>query len=124
MNTKTITIGSLSNLFFELGLALKLNKIPIDEAIKCMNVDKVKTLVEKAEQNNKTTWNWEGTYITPGERLKAVLELNEISQVELAKKLNVNRQKINDLISGRLNITIKLAKKIGIALDTNYKIFL
>jgi hypothetical protein len=99
MNTKTVIAGSLSTLFFEFGLALKLNKIPINEAIKCMDVDKVKNLVEKAEQNNKSTWDWDGTYITPGERLKAILEVNEISQAELAKKL-------------------------GEALDTNYKMLI
>jgi hypothetical protein len=122
MRTNVIKAGTLSTLFFEIGLALKLNKISAEEAIKFIPVEKIKNLAEKIDEAEGS--NWDDSEITPGGRLRAALELQEMSQSELARALKVKAQKINDLISGRINFTVNWAKKIGTVLDINYKVFI
>jgi hypothetical protein len=122
--TKAIKAGLLSTLLFEIGLAVKLNKISTAEAMRYLPLNNIKDLADKIDKSAETQWQWGDTVITPGERLRAALEMHEVSQVELAKKLNVTPQKINDLISGRLTLTVKWAQRISEVLKVNYKVFL
>jgi DNA-binding XRE family transcriptional regulator len=122
MNTKLIKSGNMAELFFEIGLALKLKKIPLEEVTKHISVDKVKNLADKIDKSSES--NWDDSHITPGERLEAAIEVHETSQAELAKMIGVSPQKINDLIAGRINFSKNLAKKIATVLNISYKVFI
>ncbi len=123
MRTNTMNPGMISSWFFEIGLGVKLNKITLEEITKYLSLENVKSLAEKVDQTADDC-NWDDSHIKPGQRLRAALEIHEVSQAELAKKLKVSRQKVNDLISGRLTITIDWAKRIGDVLGVSYKNFL
>lgn len=108
--------------FFEIGLALKLNKIPLEtvnQNIPSGNIDNVLSAIEDLEVDN-----WDGSHITSGGNLKAALEMLDMTQAELARRLNIPPQKINDLVHDRLTMTIDWAKKIGKAVNLSYKNFL
>jgi DNA-binding XRE family transcriptional regulator len=121
MNTSKLSNGYLSLLFFELGLALRLNKLTTEDVSRSLSVEKIKKLVDTVESREYTNWN--DPSIKPGEILKAALEIHEISQAELAKELKVSPQKINDLVKGRITFTTSWAKKIAGVLGVSYKIF-
>ncbi len=114
---------SIPSTFFEIGLALQLNRITSKEVMKYIAISKLNKVITQIE-SNKDYEKWDDSHISSGDRLKAALETHNISQACLARKLNVKSQKINDLIKGRITLTISWAKKIAKVLDVNYKIFL
>jgi len=122
MNTSKLSSGYLSLLFFELGLALRLNKLTVEVVSSQLSVTKIKNLVAVAESGQFS--NWDDSHIKPGDRLKAAMEIHGISQSQLAKGLKVSPQKINDLIKGRVTITKNWAEKISKVFGVNYKVFL
>lgn len=122
MSTKTMKSDPIAELLFEIGLALKLNKISIKETAEYLPLEKIKTLADKIDADSKE--NWDDSHITQGGLLRAALETHEISQSELAKLLDVSPQKISDLISGRVTFTVNWAKRIGKALNVSYKVFI
>jgi DNA-binding XRE family transcriptional regulator len=69
---------------------------------------------------NITTRDIEKTYgpLTFGNLLKAYREGEELTQVEMAKKIKLSKQSLNDIESGRkipsISRAISLAKKVGI----------
>ena len=121
MNTKSLSNAEMANILFEIGLALRLKKISTKEVEKFFPPSKLNKIASKIEHEIDT---WDNSHIAPGDRLKAALEIHEISQAELARRLKVNYQKINDLIKGRITLTIAWAKKIGDVLGVNYKSFI
>ena len=122
MNTSRLSNSYLSLLFFELGLALRLNKLTAEVVSSKIPVAKIRELVDDAESRQFV--NWDDSHIKPGDRLKAAMEIHEISQAQLAKALKVPPQKINDLVKGRLTLTKNWAKKISAVFGVSYKIFL
>ena len=122
MNTSKLSSGYLSSLLFELGLALRLNKLTAEDVSRKIPVSKIRKLVEDAESSQFV--NWDDSHIKPGDLLKSALEIHGISQAQLAKELNVPPQKINDLIKGRIAMTKNWAKKISEVLGVSYKVFL
>ena len=122
MNTNRSSSGYLSLLFFELGLALRLNKLTAVDVSSKIPVDKIKKLVEAAESRQFV--NWDDSHIKPGDLLKSALEIHGISQAQLSKELKVSPQKINDLVKGRLTLTKNWAKKIAGVLNVSHKVFL
>ena len=122
MNTNRLSSGYLSLLFFELGLALRLNKLTAEAVSSKIPVAKIRKLVDDAESRQFV--NWDDSHIKPGDRLKAAMEIHEISQAQLAKALKVPPQKINDLVKGRLTLTKNWAQKISAVFGVSYKIFL
>lgn len=56
----------------------------------------------KTNKIAKIQWKSGEIFITPGERLRSALEMSEVTQAELAKKIDVAPQKINDLITAEL----------------------
>jgi predicted XRE-type DNA-binding protein len=120
---KKAAITDMASLFFALGLALKLHKISGDEIKKHIALAKLNTLIQNIE-NERELFTWDDSPITPGERLNAALEQHELSQKDLAELLQVSNQKINDLVRGRINLTVSWAKKIGGALNVDYRVFL
>ena len=122
MITKKMSRTEISSKFFELGLALKLGRITTKEIEKHIPLTKFRAIASHIDENNATEI-WDDSHITSGEKLKAALDIHSISQAGLAKKLNVSNQKINDLINGRITLTMAWAKKIGAALNVSYKNF-
>jgi DNA-binding XRE family transcriptional regulator len=121
MTTRAIKMETLPAMLYEIGEAIELNKISIKDVTKLIPLKNVKALADKIDDSEK---NWDDSHITKGGLLRASLEAHEISQAELAKILNVKPQKINDLISGRLNFTVAWAKKISAVLNVSYKVFI
>jgi antitoxin component HigA of HigAB toxin-antitoxin module len=123
MNTKlNYNYNKLSTYLFELGLALQLKKISEKEIIKYISLANLKRMIDDIKEQEEN--RWDDSHITQGERLRAILEAYEITQAQLARKIKMPIQKINDLIHGRLSMTIKWARKLGQALNLNYKTFL
>ena len=58
-----------------------------------------------------------------GEFVKHIRESDEITQVELAKRLNVSKQFVNSVESRKANVSIEMAKKIADSLDYPYHLF-
>ena len=122
MNTSKLSSGYLSSLLFELGLALKLNKLTAEDVSSKIPVAKIRKLVDDVE--SKEFSNWDDSHIKPGDLLKSALEIHGISQAQLSKELKVSPQKINDLVKGRLTLTKNWAKKIAGVLNVSHKVFL
>ncbi|MFH1223579.1 MAG: helix-turn-helix transcriptional regulator [Pseudomonadota bacterium] len=122
MNTSRPSNGYLSSLLFELGLALRLNKLTAEDVSSKIPVAKIRKLVDAAE--SRQFMNWDDSHIKPGDLLRSALEIHGISQAQLAKELKVPPQKINDLIKGRLTLTKNWAKRISTILGVSYKVFL
>ncbi len=116
-------INDLSSVFFEIGLALRLRKISSKEIERDIARSKLNEIIGRIE-NISFQETWDDSHISPGKRLKAALKIHELTQAELARKLAVPSQKINDLVQGRMNLTISWAKKIGRVLNINYKVLL
>ncbi|MGR3303051.1 MAG: helix-turn-helix domain-containing protein [Candidatus Scalindua sp.] len=122
MITKKMSHTEMSSKLFEFGLALQLGKITTKEIEKHIPLTKFRAIASQIEEKNAHEI-WDDSNITSGEKLRAALNIHGISQAELAKKLSVRNQKINDLMNGRITLTVTWAKKIGEALNVSYKNF-
>ncbi len=118
MTIKKIEEIQTASLFFEAGLAIRLKKIDLKEIKLVVDLDKLKEIIEKEEAKE-----WDDSHITQGERLSSLLEAFELSQKELAERMGVPAQKVNDLTKNRIRITEKWAEKLGKALGLNSKTF-
>jgi ribosome-binding protein aMBF1 (putative translation factor) len=118
MTIKKIEEIQTASLFFEAGLAIRLKKIGLKDIKPAVDLDKLKEIIEKEE-----TKEWNDFHISQGERLSSLLEAFELTQKELAERMGVPAQKINDLTKNRIRITEKWANKLGDALGLNSKTF-
>jgi len=59
--------------------------------------------------------NWEKD-ITPLDRISALMEIQSITQSDLAKRLKVSRQFISDILNGKKTLSSATAKRIASAL--------
>lgn len=64
-----------------------------------------------------------GGPLTFGDAVRAVRELNEISQAELARRLQMGRQSVCDVEKGRSLVSVEKAAKFARVLDHNEKLF-
>lgn len=62
--------------------------------------------------------------VTPATMLKGLRGKEGITQAELAEKLGVTQNMISDMESGKRNISINMAKRIGEVFHIPYKLFL
>lgn len=65
---------------------------------------------------SKNIPEWEKD-IEPYDRISALMEIQNISKSNLAKRLGVSRQYVTDLLNGRKSITLQSARKIAHALE-------
>lgn len=114
----------VSTELFEIGLALKLKKISLKEVDNYLPIKKIDELSSIIEKDSSKFGTWDDSHITPGDRLKAALELHDITQTKLATHLNISRQKVNDLLKGRVAITRSMAQKISDLFEVDYRVFL
>ena len=64
-----------------------------------------------------------GGPLTFGDAVRAVRELNEISQAELARRLQMGRQSVCDVEKGRSLVSVEKAARFARELDHNEKLF-
>ena len=55
--------------------------------------------------------------ICPGETIKELLETYNYTPQDLANKLNMEYDQINELINGKVRITEEIAKKLELVFD-------
>lgn len=77
----------------------------------------------KNDKKNNTLVEWRvSDAIHPGEFLKDAIEENNVSQIELAKRIGVHKKLINDIVNGKNPITRETAYKLSkiFELSTEY----
>lgn len=62
-------------------------------------------------------------YSSFGEFVKDIRECDEVSQAELAKRMNVSRQYIHSIENDKSNVSLSVAVKIAKALGYPYEAF-
>jgi antitoxin component HigA of HigAB toxin-antitoxin module len=97
------------------GLVLKENNLYLEE------IELLTLLVN--DFNERSMENYEYQF-SPVEMLKDLLEENNITQVELSRRINVSPQLINDVLKLRREITKKLAFKLAEEFCVNPSVFL
>ena len=61
---------------------------------------------------------------SPAMALRGLRGKEDITQAELAARLGISQNMVSDMESGKRNISIKMAKRIGEEFKTSYKCFL
>ena len=61
---------------------------------------------------------------SPAKALRGLRVKEDITQVELAEKLGISQNMVSDMESGKRNISLKMAKRIGETFNIPYKAFL
>ena len=111
MSIKNIpTPMKLGQDLISLGLKVQKREIPMDYVLNKIN------LFALQEINNSTDWQ-EG--ITSQDMISALMEIQSITQSDLAKRLNVSRQFVSDVLNGKKKLTNTVAKRIAAALGVN-----
>lgn len=62
--------------------------------------------------------------VNPAMMLRGLRGKEDITQAELAAKLDISQNMVSDMESGKRNISLKMAKRIGEAFNVPYKLFL
>jgi DNA-binding XRE family transcriptional regulator len=99
----------------------------IDLTRRLFKVEETKSTDDSEGRTNIRDWDWfkeEESKTTPGEVLRSLRTMRGIRQAALAKKIGVQPQQISDMEKDRTPIGKKMAKKIGEALNINWKHFL
>ena len=60
----------------------------------------------------------------PAMMLRGLRGKEDITQAELAERLGISQNMVSDMESGKRNISLKMAKRIGETFNMPYKIFL
>jgi len=96
----------------------------LTEAYNGKNEDEIELLSYLVQKfNDEQTVKYE-LNLNPVELLLDLLKENDISQVELSKRISVSPQLINDIIKYRREITKKIALKLGEEFKMNFYSFL
>jgi DNA-binding XRE family transcriptional regulator len=61
---------------------------------------------------------------SPAMALRGLRGKEDITQVELAERLGISQNMVSDMESGKRNISLKMAKRIGEEFQISYKVFL
>jgi len=106
MSTKhgNITHMKLGQDLISLGLKIQKHEIPLDYVLNEINVSALE------EINNST--DWEKDVTTVG-KISALMEIQAITQSDLARELKVSRQYVSDLLSGKKPLNSKTISRIA-----------
>lgn len=74
-------------------------------------------------EQDKSNWN-PRTAFSGYELIETFIELNGMTQAELAKKVNLTPAKINDIIKGRRKMTPTTARKLAKVFKVEHTVFL
>ena len=105
MNTRNMTALLFGQRVIELGLKIQKREIPLSFVLRNIDKDFVVSAV-----NDDEDW---ASDITPSDRIKALMELQELSKSDLAKALSVSRQYISAVLNGKKPLSLDLARKIA-----------
>jgi DNA-binding XRE family transcriptional regulator len=61
---------------------------------------------------------------SPAMALRGLRGKEDITQAELAERLGISQNMVSDMESGKRNISLKMAKRIGEEFKISYKVFL
>jgi DNA-binding XRE family transcriptional regulator len=61
---------------------------------------------------------------SPAMALRGLRGKEDITQAELAKRLGISQNMVSDMESGKRNISLKMAKRIGEEFKISYRVFL
>jgi len=107
IKSSSITAMKLGQDLISLGLKIQKREVPIEYVLKKIDLSALE------EVNNSTEWEKD---ITALDRISALMEIQSISQSDLAKKLKVSRQFISDVLNNKKKLTAAMTKKIASAL--------
>ncbi len=116
MNIKKLNPLQLGQQLIELGLAVQRRQIDMKQVIAVAKPKRLLKLIHSQE-------DWESD-IDPKDRLLGIMEVQGVSQAQLAESMGVTRQYISDLVAGRKPITLKTAKKLAKALKVHSRTIL
>lgn len=105
---KNLSALKLGQDLIELGLKVQRKEIPLKIVKDELNLQFVQSVI-------KETPEWEKD-IESHDRILALMEIQGISKAELARRLDMTRQFVTDMLNGKKSITLKSAKKIAKAL--------
>jgi|SaaInl4_150m_RNA_FD_contig_21_2075790_length_560_multi_5_in_0_out_0_1 DNA-binding XRE family transcriptional regulator len=101
-----------------IGTALQMFLAAIKKGAYCEEEKKGK------DDEGKVEWDEVFPDAHPGVILRGAREMENLSQVALAKMINVHRGNISAMEVGVRKISVNMAKRLAEALNCNYKIFL
>lgn len=107
IKSSLITAMKLGQDLISLGLKVQKREVPVEYVLKKIDLSALE------EVNNCTDWEED---ITVLDRISALMEIQSISQSDLAKKLKVSRQFISDILNNKKKLTTVMTKKIASAL--------
>ena len=61
---------------------------------------------------------------SPAMALRSLRGKDDITQAEVAARLGISQNMVSDMESGKRNISLKMAKRIGEEFKISYKVFL
>lgn len=111
----SITALKLGQDLISLGLKIQRKEIPLGYVLNKIDISAIE------EIQNSTDWEKD---ISPLDRISALMEIQSISQSDLAKKLGVSRQFISDIFKAKKNLTISLMEKIASILGVRTSAFI
>ncbi len=106
---KKVTALKVGQELIELGLKVQRKEVPLDKVINEIDPDFLGYV-------SKHVPEWEKD-IEPYDRISALMEIQDLSKSELARRLGISRQYVTDLLNGKKPITLKSAKKFAHALE-------
>jgi DNA-binding XRE family transcriptional regulator len=98
-----------------LGLKVQKREIPIAYVLNRINISALNEV--------DTVSDWEKD-ITLLDKISALMEIQSVTQSDLAKKLKVSRQFISDVLKGKKALSTANAKKIASALGVKLSIII
>jgi len=87
-----------------LGLKIQKHEVSLDYVLNNINISALE------EINNST--DWEKDVTTVG-KISALMEIQSVTQSDLARELKVSRQYVSDLLSGKKQLNNKTVSKIA-----------
>lgn len=90
---------------------------------KMTKLEIVKVLDRNLSESERSNWNPKSVF-KGYELIDTFLDLKGMSQADLARNTGLSASKINDLISGRVNVTPRIAKKLAAIFDVDHTTFL
>jgi len=99
-----ITYMKLGQDIISLGLKIQRCEIPLEYVLKKINLSALE------EINNST--DWEKDVTTVG-KISALMEIQSITQSDIARALKVSRQYISDILSGKKTLNNKTISRIA-----------
>lgn len=109
ITNKNISALKIGQELIELGLKVQRKEIPLDVVVNEIDPDFLNSIYR-----NKPEWEKD---VKMQDRISALMEIQGLTKAELARRLNVSRQYVTDLLNGKKEMTFKNAKKIAHALE-------